>query len=59
MIIPMSKSFSIMLQRKLIYTAVTRAKDQVFFVGDIEALRIAVSGMWDEDRMTGLCEAMC
>ncbi|ESS73167.1 hypothetical protein MGMO_34c00110 [Methyloglobulus morosus KoM1] len=55
----MSKSFSIMLQRKLIYTAVTRAKDQVFFVGDIEALRIAVSGMWDEDRMTGLCEAMC
>ena len=36
-ILPMFKSYSIMLKRKLIYTAITRAKEKLIIVGDIEA----------------------
>ena len=36
-ILPMFKSYSIMLKRKLIYTAITRAKEKLIIVGDIDA----------------------
>lgn len=36
-ILVLNKSFSVMLKRKLIYTAVTRAKEKLYIVGDIEA----------------------
>ncbi len=41
-IVPITKSQGIMLQRNLIYTAITRAKKMMIFVGDPEALEIAV-----------------
>jgi len=41
-IVPISKSQGIMLQRNLIYTAITRAKKMLIFVGDLKALEIAV-----------------
>lgn len=36
-ILPMFKSYSVMLKRKLIYTAATRAKEKLVIVGDIDA----------------------
>lgn len=41
-IIPVMKTFSIMLQRKLIYTGITRGKKLVVLVGDKEAFEFAV-----------------
>ena len=41
-IVPITKSQGIMLQRNLIYTAITRAKKMMIFVGDPEALETAV-----------------
>ena len=41
-IVPISKSQGIMLQRNLIYTAITRAKKMLIFVGDPKALEMAV-----------------
>ena len=36
-ILVLNKSFSVMLKRKLIYTAITRAKEKLYIVGDIDA----------------------
>lgn len=36
-ILPMFKSYSVMLKRKLIYTAITRAKEKLVIIGDIDA----------------------
>ncbi len=41
-IIPMLKSFYIMLRRNLIYTAITRAKKKVILVGHKQALMMAI-----------------
>ncbi len=53
-IIPLLKQHYIMLQRNLIYTAITRGKNKVFLVGDIEAYDIAVRNNRTEARLTGL-----
>lgn len=42
-IIPMLTSFSIMLKRNLVYTAITRAKKQVVIVGHQKALETAIN----------------
>lgn len=42
-VIPFSKSYRIMLQRKLYYTAITRTKNSLVMIGDYEALKIAVA----------------
>lgn len=42
-IIPMSFEFGIMLKKKLIYTAVTRAKEKLIFIGSQEALETSLS----------------
>jgi exodeoxyribonuclease V alpha subunit len=42
-ILPLSRSQGIMLQRNLLYTAVTRAKKQVWLIGDQSALDKAVA----------------
>jgi exodeoxyribonuclease V alpha subunit len=52
-IVPIFKSYSIMLKRKLIYTAITRAKDKVVLFGDVEKLTYAVKSV-EESRHTGL-----
>ena len=53
-LIPLTLSHSIMLRRRLLYTAVTRGKDKVVLVADVEALKLAVSAMWEAPRATGL-----
>lgn len=53
-IIPMDKSFSRMLYRKLIYTAVTRAKKYLILVGEKEAFINAVNNVEEQSRFTGL-----
>jgi exodeoxyribonuclease V alpha subunit len=41
-ILPMFRSYSIMLKRKLIYTAVTRAKEKLILIGELQALKYGV-----------------
>lgn len=41
-IMPMSKLFSVLLKRNLVYTGVSRAKVAVFIVGDEDALKDAI-----------------
>jgi exodeoxyribonuclease V alpha subunit len=52
-IIPLLKSFYVMLRRNLIYTAITRAKKRVILVGERQALYTAV-GRNDIDRRNTL-----
>ena len=41
-ILPLVKQYGRMLQRKLIYTAVTRSKDLLILLGETEAFRLAI-----------------
>ena len=51
-IIPMMKSFYIMLKRNLLYTAVTRAKSKVILVGQRAAVFMAVNKTETDKRNT-------
>lgn len=42
MIMPWVNNFTVQLQRNLLYTAVTRAKEKVFILGHKQALETAV-----------------
>lgn len=53
-IMPMLTQHYVMLQRNLLYTAVTRGRNKVFLVGDPKAYRIAVSHQQSTSRITGL-----
>jgi exodeoxyribonuclease V alpha subunit len=53
-IIPITTQHFIMLQRNLLYTAVTRAKDMVVLVGTKKALAISVSRIDNRQRNTTL-----
>ena len=53
-IIPMMKSFYIMLKRNLLYTAVTRAKSKVILVGQKAAVFMAVNKTETDKRNTQL-----
>lgn len=53
-IIPMMKSFYIMLKRNLLYTAVTRAKSKVILVGQRQAVFMAVNKTETDKRNTQL-----
>ena len=53
-IMPMVKSFYIMLKRNLLYTAVTRAKSKVIIVGQRQAIFIAVNKTETDKRNTQL-----
>lgn len=55
-IIPMSSSFRRMLYNKLIYTAVTRAKEKLILVGDPQAFIYGIRNDYVENRKTGLKE---
>ncbi|MFA7076312.1 MAG: ATP-dependent RecD-like DNA helicase [Candidatus Izemoplasmatales bacterium] len=50
-ILPLTKAYTIMLKRKLLYTAVTRAKENLILIGDFEAYRRGVLGL-DRQRNT-------
>ncbi len=55
-VIPLLRSFSIMLKRNLIYTAITRAKNICIIVGDKRALQQAVADTSYSKRNTMLKE---
>ena len=52
-ILPMFKSYSVMLKRKLIYTAITRAKTKLIIVGDINAFYMGLNEI-EKNRQTSL-----
>ncbi len=53
-IIPLLKQHYMMLQRNLIYTAITRGKRKVIIVGEVEAYALAVSNSKSKFRQTDL-----
>ncbi len=57
-IIPASTQHYVLLERSLIYTAVTRARNLVVIVGDPKALALAVQRQETRKRYTGLREAL-
>lgn len=52
-ILPITKAHMHMLKRKLLYTAVTRAKSKLFVLGDLDAFKYGIN-MLDEARQTTL-----
>ncbi|MBN1250467.1 MAG: ATP-dependent RecD-like DNA helicase [Anaerolineae bacterium] len=57
-VVPMLTQHYVMLQRNLLYTAVTRARQLVVLVGDRRALAIAVQNNRITDRNTRLAELL-
>ena len=55
-VIPIVKGYSKMLYQKLIYTAVTRAKQKLFLVGDMSALEYASKNIKSDIRRTTIKE---
>jgi exodeoxyribonuclease V alpha subunit len=53
-ILPMDLSYNRMLYRKLIYTAVTRAKKSLMVIGNLEAFRTSILNKREEKRYTSL-----
>ena len=56
-ILVLNKTFSIMLKRKLLYTAVSRAKERLYIVGDINALFYGLQ-FEEQNRQTSLKERL-
>nr|MBO2477380.1 hypothetical protein [Bacillota bacterium] len=57
-ILPLTTQHYMMLQRNLLYTAVTRARRLVVIVGSRRALRLALRGVREEERASGLAERL-
>lgn len=57
-IIPLSISHYIMLQRNLLYTAITRAKQKVIIIGSKKALMTAIQSNRTQKRYTLLAERL-
>lgn len=57
-IIPLTMSHYIMLQRNLIYTAITRAKQRLFLVGQRKALAVAINNADTRQRNTYLMKRL-
>ncbi len=53
-IVPIISTHSIMLQRNLLYTAITRGRRKVFIVGEPKAYEMAVKKIDSSRRLTGL-----
>ena len=51
-VIPCVKGYRKMLYQRLIYTAVTRAKKKLYFVGDMDALCMAAANTYEDERRT-------
>ena len=57
-IIPITNYHSVLLNRNFLYTAMTRAKHKLIFVGDREALEYAIRNLQGLKRNTALCERL-
>ena len=57
-VVVLSSQFYVMLQRTLLYTAATRAKQLLVVVGDKRALAIAVKNQSSKQRITMLAERL-
>jgi exodeoxyribonuclease V alpha subunit len=55
-ILPLLKDYGRMLQRQLVYTALTRAKKMAIFIGSKHALNIAIHTSHENKRKTSLKE---
>jgi len=53
-VLPFTTQHYVMLQRNLLYTAITRAREIVVIVGSKKAVAIAVKNSKVEQRYTGL-----
>jgi exodeoxyribonuclease V alpha subunit len=53
-VIPLSMQHYSLLERNLIYTAVTRAKKLVMIIGDPKAIAMAIGNRRSSERLTGL-----
>lgn len=53
-IIPISMSYYKMLFKKLIYTAITRAKDKLIIIGEAKAFMYGISNNQEKDRKTDI-----
>jgi exodeoxyribonuclease V alpha subunit len=51
-ILPIFRSYSIMLKRKLLYTGITRAKEKLLLFGNVDALEYGVKRLEDERQST-------
>ncbi|MFP4077787.1 MAG: ATP-dependent RecD-like DNA helicase [Candidatus Izemoplasmataceae bacterium] len=56
-ILPLFPSYTIMLRRKLIYTAITRAQAKLVILGEVNLLKRAIGNL-EEDRRTRLKEKL-
>lgn len=57
-ILPLMKQHFIMLQRNLLYTAITRAKEKLYIVGSVDAYSIAVKNNKTDVRRTNLIKKL-
>lgn len=57
-VLSLSRSYGTMLQRNLLYTAVTRAKKALVIVGEKEAISLAINNNKSEKRNTKLKERL-
>ena len=53
-IIPLMKQHFVMLERNLVYTAVTRGKQKVYLLGQLDAFAMAVKNQKTLERLTNL-----
>jgi exodeoxyribonuclease V alpha subunit len=53
-ILPLMKQHFVMLERNLIYTGVTRGKQRVYFLGQVDALAMAIKNLKTRERCTNL-----
>lgn len=57
-IIPFVPAFKIMLYNKLIYTAITRAKEKLILIGDVNSFIYGIENNYIENRKTTLKEML-
>ncbi len=57
-VVPLVTQHFMMLQRNLLYTAITRARQLVVLVGSRQALQMAVDNVRTRDRVSGLRERL-
>ena len=57
-IIPVTREHSFMLSRNLLYTAITRGKQQVLMVGQSAALKLALNRVMADKRYTNLSQVL-